>query len=214
MIFEQVFKNFEELIQKLLPEGFCIFYLSQKYMPGEYVIYLLLSKPRLHSYKLEEFLNQIMGEKGPPDWYKFYPSTGTLDRDIETYCFVLENQQEKELFSLNSLKINNGRCDYFDIVHKACNECFHTCDKNIDVTHLVGAKKNYLVGCLFFRFKISNPIDVHKEMETMNNLLLEHDINNSWGKIKLFKVEESNETWNDYDMICTFYLTHIIPASV
>ena len=95
--------------------------------------------------------------------------------------------------------------DYFDIVHKACSEYFHTCDKNIDVMDLVGAKKNYLVG-YFLRFKISNPIDVHKEMETINNLLSEHEINNFWGKIKSLKLEESNETWNDYDMICTFYL--------
>ena len=96
--------------------------------------------------------------------------------------------------------------DYFDIVHKACNEYFHTCDKNINVTHLVDAEKNYLVGYFLLRFKTSNPIYFHKEMKTINNLLSEYDVNNSWGKINSFKLEESDETWNDYDIICTFYL--------
>ena len=54
-----------------MPEGFCIFDLSQKYMPGEYTISLFLSKPQLDSYKLEEFLNQIMEEKVPPGCINF-----------------------------------------------------------------------------------------------------------------------------------------------
>ena len=67
-IFEEVFKDFEELIQKLLYEidGFCISdanILSQKYSPGECTISLFLSKSCLDSYKLEEFLNQIMEKR-------------------------------------------------------------------------------------------------------------------------------------------------------
>ena len=77
----------------------------------------------------------------------------------------------------------------FDVLHKVAEEYFQHCCS--DKKELVGSKHGYLVGYFYINYNSDEPIDVHKEYHSINNLLGEFDKDNLWGKIKQFEVKEA-----------------------
>ena len=68
---------------------------------------------------------------------------------------------------------------------------------------MVGTKNGLDVTFMFLDYDFSETIDFHAETATINTILKQNDVENLWGKIKSFKVKES-EAWSECNMSCFF----------
>ena len=67
----------------------------------------------------------------------------------------------------------------FDVILRVANEYFQVfCQEKINLTHLVDSENGNLVAYLYMYSDSQEPIDVHKEMQCINNLLSDSDTDN------------------------------------
>ena len=61
----------------------------------------------------------------------------------------------------------------FDVIHKVASEYFLQIwsNKEISFTRFIETKNGFNVAYMFLDYGFSNPIDVHAEMTTINNIL-------------------------------------------
>ena len=61
----------------------------------------------------------------------------------------------------------------------------------------------------FYRYyDIEEPIDVHEEMNCINNILSRLDHESVWNKTYAFKIEEA-DPWHRNNMVCCYYFKSV-----
>ena len=68
--------------------------------------------------------------------------------------------------------------------------------------HLVGSRNGQCIAYFIIDYNVTNPIDLHVELQCFNNILSEHDINGVWNKIQSFEVKEKDVFNFFFNMSC------------